>query len=106
MKYLNDGYVKIYTHKGYDICTLKMATKDELGYVINDSKFYGKSFKLIDDAIKEINKRSNVNCDAITLQECIAMKEILKMATVIENGHVTGFMKEDGKSERIGIRED
>lgn len=58
MKTLNEKYVKVYTHKGYDIYTLKTANPgegDNLGYIVNDLKFLDMDFNLISDAIKAID---------------------------------------------------
>ncbi len=58
MNYLNERYVKIYTHRGFDICTLKKATPsagDELGYVIDSKAFEGRIFNLIDEAADAID---------------------------------------------------
>lgn len=44
MKYLSDDYVMVYSYKGYDICTLKVASPekgDGLGYRIDDENFEG-----------------------------------------------------------------
>ena len=47
----------------------------------------------------------SVNLDAVTLQDCIAMSEILKREVIIEKGHVVGFvLNEEGNCERTGIR--
>lgn len=58
MKYLNDRYVSVYTYKGLDICTLKVAVPkdgDELGYYIDSEIFNGQSFNGIADAIVAID---------------------------------------------------
>ena len=60
MKYLDDRYTKIYTHKGFDICTLKTAVPadgDEMGYVIDSDLFAGRVFDDIADAITAIEER-------------------------------------------------
>lgn len=59
MHYLTDKYAKIISHKGFDICTLKVAIPaegDELGYVIDDAMFQGKVFDHPDSAIEAINQ--------------------------------------------------
>ena len=61
MKFLNDRYAKVYSHKGYDICTLKRscpAKGDGLGYVIDDAHYAGQEFNLVEDAIKAIDMQS------------------------------------------------
>ena len=61
MKYLDDRYAKIYTHKGFDICTLKTAVPedgDEMGYVIDSDLFDGRVFDDISDAINAIDNES------------------------------------------------
>jgi hypothetical protein len=61
MKFLNDGYTKVYSYKGVDICTLQSACPakgDNLGYVIDDEHFEGRNYELLDDAIKEIDAQS------------------------------------------------
>ncbi|MCC8024172.1 MAG: hypothetical protein LIP16_02545 [Clostridium sp.] len=58
MKFLSDRYAKVYSHKGFAICALKSANPsegDKLGYVIDDERFAGQEFCLLDDAVKEIN---------------------------------------------------
>ena len=40
-----------------------------------------------------------MNRDAITIQDCIAMHDILKKAAVIENGHVTDFIREASEDD-------
>ena len=58
MKYLSERYEKVLTYKGFDICTLKVATPsdgDSLGYLIDHEDFEGQSFSLIDHAIIAIN---------------------------------------------------
>jgi hypothetical protein len=37
-----------------------------------------------------------MNMDAITIQDCLAMNDILGKATIINDGHVVGFEKENG----------
>lgn len=59
MKYLDDRYTKIYTHKGFDICTLKTAVPadgDEMGYVIDSDLLAGQVFDEIADAINTIDE--------------------------------------------------
>ena len=58
MKYLDDRYKKIYTHRGYDICTLE-TTPNEFGYRIDNQRFEGEVFSLVNDAIIEINRRES-----------------------------------------------
>ena len=61
MKFLNDRYAKVFSHKGFDICTLKSACPakgDRLGYVIDDVQFEGQDFELLDDAVKAIDLQS------------------------------------------------
>nr|WP_303040171.1 hypothetical protein [Enterocloster clostridioformis] len=61
MEFLNDRYAKVYSHKGYDICTLKRscpAKGDGLGYVIDDAHYTGQEFNLVEDAIKAIDMQS------------------------------------------------
>lgn len=58
MKFLNNRYAKVFSHKGFDICTLKSACPakgDRLGYVIDDARFAGREFNLLDDAVREID---------------------------------------------------
>ena len=46
-----------------------------------------------------------VNLDAVTLQDCIAMSEILKREVIIEKGHVVEFiLNEEENRECTGIR--
>lgn len=61
MKFLNDRYAKVFSHKGFDICTLKSACPakgDRLGYVIDDVQFESQDFELLDDAVKAIDLQS------------------------------------------------
>lgn len=58
MKYLDDRYATIMSHKGFDICTLKVTVPgqgDKHGYVINDINFQDKIFDHPDRAIDAIN---------------------------------------------------
>lgn len=58
MKFLSNRYAKVYSYKGFDICTLKTACPakgDGLGYVIDDEQFDGEMFEQIDDAVRIIN---------------------------------------------------
>lgn len=58
MRFLNNRYAKVFSHKGFDICTLKSACPakgDRLGYVIDDARFAGRTFNLLDDAVREID---------------------------------------------------
>ena len=49
----------------------------------------------------------SVNLDAVTLQGCIALNEILKREVIIEKGHIVGFvLNEEEIHEHIGIRAD
>jgi len=60
VKYLDNRYVKVLSHRGYDICTLKSAcpiSGDSLGYVINHSSFKGHDYNTVDDAIKAIDEQ-------------------------------------------------
>ena len=59
MEFLSDRYVKVYTHKGVDICALKIAIPsegDELGYRIDNPQLMDKVFDNPDEAIKAIDK--------------------------------------------------
>ena len=61
MKYLSDRYVSVYNHKGYDICSLKVAVPadgDELGFVIDSEEFSGLVFNDPLDAIIAIDARN------------------------------------------------
>ncbi|MFR1351460.1 MAG: hypothetical protein ACLSCA_03405 [[Clostridium] symbiosum] len=58
MKFLNARYAKVYSHKGLDICTLKSACPakgDRLGYVIDDERFAGQDFELLEHAVRAID---------------------------------------------------
>ena len=58
MKFLNNRYVKVFSHKGFDICTLKSACPakgDRLGYVIDADQFDGQDFELIEYAVRAID---------------------------------------------------
>lgn len=58
-KFLNNRYAKVFTYKGFDICTLKSARPakgDRLGYVVDDKRFANQDFNLLEDAIKAIDK--------------------------------------------------
>lgn len=58
MKYLSDKYVSVYTYKGFDICTLKVASPlegDELGYLVDSTQFIGKVYSNVDDAMSAID---------------------------------------------------
>lgn len=58
MKFLNNRYAKVFSHKGFDICVMKSACPakgDRLGYVIDDARFAGREFNLLDDAVREID---------------------------------------------------
>lgn len=58
IKYLDDRYATIMSHKGFDICTLKVTVPgqgDKHGFVINDINFQDKVFDHPDRAIDAIN---------------------------------------------------
>lgn len=58
MKFLSNRYAKVYSYKGFDICTLKTACPakgDGLGYVIDDKRFDGEEFERFDDAVRTID---------------------------------------------------
>lgn len=58
MKFLNNRYAKVISYKGFDICTLKSACPaegDSLKYVVDDERFDGQCFDLIDDSVKAID---------------------------------------------------
>lgn len=58
-KYLSERYAEVYRHRGYAICTLKVAIPsegDELGYVIDDARFAGTTFELLEEAIAAIDR--------------------------------------------------
>lgn len=58
MKYLSDRYVSVYTYKGLDICTLKVAVPtegDQLNYLIDNEIFNGQVFDDIASAIAAID---------------------------------------------------
>ncbi|WP_138226579.1 hypothetical protein [Paenibacillus algicola] len=53
-------YVTVFKHRGFDIQTLKTATPsrgDNLGYTINNGFFAGRNYRLIDDAIDDIDRK-------------------------------------------------
>ncbi len=57
--FLSNRYAKVYNHKGYDICTLKVANPsngDSLAYVIDSIDFAGQEFNDVEDAIAAINQ--------------------------------------------------
>ena len=59
MMFLSNRYAKVYSHKGYDICTLKVACPtngDSLTYVIDSVDFVGQEYNDIEDAIVAINQ--------------------------------------------------
>lgn len=59
MKFLSNRYAKVFTHKGFDIYTLKSACPakgDRLGYVIDDERFANQDFNLLSEAIEAINE--------------------------------------------------
>lgn len=58
-KFLNNRYAKVFSHRGFDICTLKSACPEEgdrLGYVVDDKRFADRDFNLLDEAVKAIDK--------------------------------------------------
>ena len=62
MKYLDDRYARVFTHKGFDICTLKVAVPeagDDMGYVIDNELFGGQVFNDISEAISSIDYLRN-----------------------------------------------
>lgn len=62
MKFLSDRYVSVYNHRGFDICTLKVAAPandDEMGYVVDNAEFSGQVFDAISDAICTIDKKKS-----------------------------------------------
>lgn len=57
MKFLNNRYAKVFICRGINICVLKCACPakgDKLGYVIDDERFAGREFDLLEDAVKAI----------------------------------------------------
>jgi len=62
MKYLSEEYQAIYTHKGYNICTRKIACPgkgEPLGYYIDSDQFAGKEYNDPADAIGAIDAKKN-----------------------------------------------
>ncbi len=60
MNFLNNRYAKVFSYKGFDICTLKSACPaegDRLGYVIDDERFAGQDFELLDYAVRAIDEQ-------------------------------------------------
>ncbi len=56
MKYLGNEYIKVYVHKGFNICILrKSRTCNSLFYVIDDMRYVDRKFRTAADAINEIN---------------------------------------------------
>lgn len=58
MKFLNERYAKVFSHKGFDICTLRSATPatgDGFEYVIDDERFAGMRFEMVEDAVNAID---------------------------------------------------
>lgn len=58
LKFLDDRYAVICRHRGYAICTLKVAVPSEydaLGYVIDDARFEGLVFGDPEGAMVAIN---------------------------------------------------
>ncbi len=54
-------YVGVYRYRGYSICTLIVATLsagDELGYVIDDIRFSGVTFRGVGKTIAAINSNA------------------------------------------------
>ena len=51
-----EKYALVYTHKGVDIYTLKVAdpTKDEMGYVV-DHEWFERDYNTVGDAIAAID---------------------------------------------------
>lgn len=63
MKYLSDRYAKVYTYKGYDICTLKIVSPengDELDYYVDDEKFKDREYINLGKAIQDIDKEIRI----------------------------------------------
>lgn len=59
LKYLDERYEVVYRHKGYAICTLKIAVPsegDDPGYVIDDANFAGMVFGDPEGAMLAINE--------------------------------------------------
>ncbi len=57
-RYLDGRYAAAYRHRGYPICTLKVAVPsegDSLGYVIDDTEFCGMEFASIEEAMEAID---------------------------------------------------
>ncbi|WP_455714119.1 hypothetical protein [Anaerosporobacter sp.] len=60
MTLLSNRYAIVYSHKGYDICTLKAACPtrgDSMAYVIDSVEFQGQEFNDVTDAIVAINTK-------------------------------------------------
>lgn len=60
MKFLTNRYAKVFSYKDFDICILKIGCpekRDRLDYVIDDERFSGQYFSLLDDAVKAIDSR-------------------------------------------------
>lgn len=58
MKFLNDRYSSVYNYKGFDICTLKVASPaqgDTLDFVIDSDLFSEQTFNDVADAIVAID---------------------------------------------------
>lgn len=58
MKFLNERYAKVFSHKDFDICILRNtcpAKGDNFEYVIDAEQFAGRTFELMDDAINAID---------------------------------------------------
>ena len=58
MQYLDARYTSVYTHKGFDICTLKTAIPsdgDQLDYFIDSEEFKNQSFIDVASAIAAID---------------------------------------------------
>lgn len=61
MKFINNRYAKVFSHRSFDICALKSACPakgDKLGYVIDDERFAGQDFDCLDHAVKAIDSQS------------------------------------------------
>lgn len=59
MEFLDRRHAKVFSHEGFDICTLIKACPrkgDSLGYVIDNARFAGRDFNQICDAVNEIDR--------------------------------------------------
>ncbi|MGG1263744.1 hypothetical protein [Brevibacillus laterosporus] len=55
---IDDRYVSVYNHSGIDICTLREANPsagDGLGYVIDHTYFWQRSYDNVQSAIDDID---------------------------------------------------